>query len=389
MTDQTPSPTGTPQKPTLLSRLLFMVFIALILLGSLEIGARWLTRSNNNPTLHRITVDYGRLVRHGADWIRFEPDPIRSYRLRPGFSLDAVRGTGRTVHNAEGYRDDEDFGSKKAGTLRICCFGGSTTYGVGVESNRQTYPEQLEIALADPARDAGWDRVEVFNLGVGGYNSREILATMTEMIPRLQPDIVLVQNAVNDVIPRLYPDFKADYSHFRTPFSPLELQWWHHVAYRSHAWLIVAHRLGWVRPLSLQSQTQPPMPPVDEALANLVANPTDAFRDNVRAEIAAAQQEKAQVWLITQAYLDIPAFAGPNAETRRLEGAYRNGLAEHIEVVIAVARETQVSVVPLHETMPRDQRYFTDPIHMSPAGNEAKAAEIAKAIGPHLPVKQP
>ncbi len=385
MSDPSPSASPAPKMVSALGRLGFLLVITLGLLAALEFGARMLSTPQRNPGLHRLTQDYGRLVTHGPDWIRFVPDAELSYALRPEFSLDARDGNGQTRHNAAGFRGPGEFGPKEPGTLRILCFGGSTTYGVGVGADQNTYPAQLESLLSGPAREAGWDTVEVFNLGVGGYTSREILGTMARMVPRLEPDVILIQNAINDVIPRFYPDFAADYGHFRTPFTELKLDSWHRLAYRSHLWLTLAQRFGWVKPLSLQSQTQRPMPDVDEALAHLAANPTTAFTDNLRAMITLAREANAQPWLLTQPYFDSPRFGAPDEASRRLEGGYRKGLLEHTAAVESLAKELSVGLIPLDKEMPRQPTLFTDPIHMSAPGNAVKAELISKHLIPALP----
>jgi lysophospholipase L1-like esterase len=376
--------TTPPSRPFLIPVLAIALLLGAVL-GALEVGARILLALADNPSLNRLTADYGRLAQHGADWIRFVPDHDLSYRLRPGFVTAAATGSGQTAHNADGFRAQNDFSPKRLSTLRICCYGGSTTYGVGVDDNRDTYPSQLRKMLENGAREAGWEGVEVYNLGVGGYTSREILGTMKRTLPQLNPDVVLIQNAVNDVIPRFYPDFEADYSHFRTPFTPLEMSPWRHAAYRSRAWLILAHGLGWAKPLSLQSQTQRPMPPIEAALSNLESNAPAAFENNLQAAVLLARDRGAKVWLLTQAYLDVPDFAGPNEAARRLESGYRKGLAEHTGIVVALSAKTTSGLVPIHELMPRERKYFTDPIHMSRSGNEAKANLISEALIGALP----
>jgi lysophospholipase L1-like esterase len=381
-TPTAPEPPSSPL-PRWVPPLFFIGFL-LALLVALEVGARIVVSSGDDPVLKRVVEDYGRLASDGADWIRFVPDPELSYRLRPDFSLTAPRG-GVTHHNQQGFRDSEDFPPKSDGVLRIACFGASTTYGVSVEDNKDTYPAQLEVQLNGPLKPAGWERVEVFNLGVGGYTSREILGTLKRTLPELDPDVVLIQNAINDVIPRFYPDYQKDYSHFRTNFAPLEVNLWRKIAYRSQAWLAFAYGLDWIRPLSLQSQTQKPMPPVDEALANLALNAPTGYEANLSDMVATAQAAGCQVWLLTQAYLDVPAFAGPNEDSRRLEGGYRRGLAEHTQIVIALAQKTGAGLIELHKTTPRDQFYFADPIHMNAAGNEVKGKLVAEAIAGKLP----
>lgn len=385
--DPAPSPppaSPAPALPRWLPSALFLLFLLTLVVG-LEFAARVIISTGDDPVLKRVVADYRRLAAEGADWIRFVPDPELSYRLRPGFTLPAARGTGLTRHNSEGFRESEDFSPKSPGTLRIACFGASTTYGVSVEANEETYPAQLEVQLNGPLKPTGWDRVEVFNLGVGGYTSREILGTLKRMLPALDPDVVLIQNAINDVIPRFYPDYQLDYSHFRTDFAPLEVTPLRRLAYRSHAWLAFAYALDWIKPLSLQSQTQRPMPPVDEALTNMELNAPTAYEANLTEMVALAQGAGCQVWLLTQAYLDVPAFAGPNEASRRLDGAYRRGLTQHTALVMELAAKTGAGLIELDKTTPRDQRLFADPIHMTAAGNVVKGKLVAEALAGKLP----
>lgn len=363
---------------------IFFTGLLLTFLVALEVAARFIIGPGSDPTLQRVIQDYGHLASEGPDWIRFVPDAELSYRLRPGFTLKSSRG-GVTHHNRQGFRDTEDFPPKSDRVLRIVCLGASTTYGVSVEDNDETYPAQLEAQLNDALKPAGWERVEVFNLGVGGYTSREILGTLKRALPELDPDVVLIQNAINDVIPRFYPNYQKDYSHFRTNFAPLELNLWRKFAYRSQAWLAFAYGLDWIRPLSLQSQTQKPMPPVDEALANLALNAPTGYEANLSEMVATAQAAGCQVWLLTQAYLDIPAFAGLDEDSRRLEGGYRRGLAEHTQIVIALAQKTGAGLIELHKSTPRDKFLFADPIHMNAAGNEVKGKLVAEALAQKLP----
>ena len=378
-------PPETPATP--LPRWVGMLsFAALILVlgAGFEGAARILVARTSNSELQRIASDYGKLAREGAGWIRFVPDGELSYRLRPDFELVAPGGGELTRHNANGFRNNRDFAPKPPGVLRIACYGASTTYGVSVGDNRDTYPAQLEEALNGALKPSGWTRVEVWNLGVGGYTSREILGTLKRTLPELQPDVVLLQNAINDVIPRFYPNYTADYSHFRIPFSPLEVTAFHRVAYRSRAWLTFAYGLGWLRPLSLQSQTQRPLPPVDEALANLEANPPTGFEQNLAEAVHLAREAGCAVWLLTQAYLDVPDFAAPDEASRRLEGGYRTGLLEHTALVVGLAERTGAGLIPLHEITPRQRPLFADPIHMTAPGNRVKADLIARAIAPSL-----
>lgn len=375
-----PPASGIPRwvPPLLFAALLLLLFMAL------ELAARHIIARGSDPVLERIVVDYGRLATEGPEWIRFVPDPELSYRLRPNFTLTYNDGA-VTHHNSDGFRANEDFPPKSDRVLRIACFGASTTYGVAVGDNSETYPAQLEKQLNENFKPEGWDRVEVFNLGVGGYTSREILGTMKRMVPKLKPDVVLIQNAINDVIPRFYPNYKDDYSHYRTDFAPLEVTTFRRFAYRSQAWLAFAYGLGWIKPLSLQSQTQKPMPPVDEALANLDANPPTGYEANLKEMVGLAQDSGCKVWLLTKAYLDAPEFDKADPDERRLEGGYRRGLMEHTAIVVSLSEKAGAGLIDLQNTTPKDISLFADQIHMNAAGNVVKGKLVAEALAGKLP----
>ncbi len=369
-------------------RLAYGAFL-LILLSGLEGVSRWYAARSGDPVCRMILYDYGCLVRRDASRFRFVPDPVLSYRLKPGYEFHSPDGHGVTRHNAQGFRADAPFPQKTPETLRIICLGGSTTYGVSVVDNASTYPAVLDRLLNGDLPPDGWDRVEVFNLGVGGYTSREVLLTLREHGLPLAPDVVLIQCAVNDVTPRFYPNFDPQYRHFRKPLRPLNTGFLARLAFRSRLVLLTGWKLGLIQPLTLQARTQHPMPTVAEAENNLARNGPDAFRNNLAEAIALARDSGAQVWLLTEAHLFGPAFSAPDEEARRMDDLYRRGLGEHNAVVRDLARNLGVGLVDLEERMPPSLRYFSDPVHMTEAGNLVKARIIAESIRESLTAPNP
>ena len=95
--------------------------------------------------------------------------------------------TGRTVSRA-----------KPEGVFRILCLGGSTTYGVGADKTN-SYPAQLEDLLRRVYGGCG-RRFEVLNLGVMGYHSWHSRIRFEAELAGLQPDLVLIMDAVNDLV---------------------------------------------------------------------------------------------------------------------------------------------------------------------------------------------
>ena len=103
-------------------------------------------------------------------------DPALIYELRPGASevLDGPFGDRQVSVNALGFR-----GEPPGEGFRIACLGGSNTFGAAV-SDHETWPARLAEELG----------VEVMNLGVHGYMTRQKVALDLEP---LAPDLVLLQ----------------------------------------------------------------------------------------------------------------------------------------------------------------------------------------------------
>ena len=379
---QEPIPAGLLRRKTGL--LVYLAFL-LALCAGLEGAARAIGARSMNSQLRMVLFGYGQLARGDISRFRFVPDAALPYRLRPGFEFTSPDGLQVTRHNDAGFRADGGFPPKTAGTLRIICLGGSTTYGVSVIDNAATYPAALERILNNDPRPPGWDRVEVFNLGVGGYTSREVLTNLEIHGLPLEPDVVLIQCAVNDVAPRFYDDFDADYRHFRKPVQSIEPGFLARIAYRSHLVLMAGWKLGAFTPITLQSRSQYPMPPAARAVENLRKNGTEAFRNNLAEAVDLAQESGARVWLLTQAHCFSPVFEAPEKDTRLLDKAYRSGLVEHNAVVRGLAADKAVGLADLERTMPTSLKYFKDPIHMSEEGNLVKARLIAESIRDGLP----
>jgi lysophospholipase L1-like esterase len=128
----------------------------------------------------------------------FVPDPVVSYRLRPGFDgrLDTPEYRTDMRINAQGLRDDRDYGPKEAGVTRILMIGDSFTMGVGVDLD-QTFIKQLESALnAGTVRK----RVEILNAGVSGYSTAQEARFLQAYGFAFEPDVVVLGFFVgNDV----------------------------------------------------------------------------------------------------------------------------------------------------------------------------------------------
>ena len=87
-----------------------------------------------------------------------------------------------------------DFSEIKPGERVTFCMGDSFTYGIGAGKDN-SYPCQLEEILNKRVKSS---RFKVYNLGVPGYNSAQVLKKLRSAISLYKPDAVVVLCGGND-----------------------------------------------------------------------------------------------------------------------------------------------------------------------------------------------
>lgn len=98
---------------------------------------------------------------------------------------------------AKRFREDLPVG-KAAGEFRVLALGDSFTWGYGLGDGRDAWPKALEARLRG---EKGGDGVRVFNLGVPGFTTVNELELLSRKGLALEPDLVVVQFLINDVLP--------------------------------------------------------------------------------------------------------------------------------------------------------------------------------------------
>ena len=146
------------------------------------------------------------LTPRGASWLPPQTDTI--WEL-PFFTYqkhverkERISALGITEHfqmNNYGFRDADIITPKPEGTYRILCLGASTTEEGPV--NDLTYPAILETLLN---KRIGANLVDVINCGISGMNSLKHRMKMADYLA-LEPDLIVVYNAVNDICHDLFP----------------------------------------------------------------------------------------------------------------------------------------------------------------------------------------
>ncbi|MES2905688.1 MAG: SGNH/GDSL hydrolase family protein [Pseudomonadota bacterium] len=94
---------------------------------------------------------------------------------------------------------------KKQGEYRILFLGGSTTF--------QPWP----YLVGDLLKRQTSKNIRVINAGTGGYTSQENIADLVTSGFVYQPDMIVAYLPINDIYhASRWPNFKRDYTHFRT-----------------------------------------------------------------------------------------------------------------------------------------------------------------------------
>jgi lysophospholipase L1-like esterase len=166
-------------KTSVLPKIGLAVCAALLTLGLCELAARALLPAPPNPTREP------QIVYLSDPEIRYVNLPNQKGWIDDGF----------VTINSRGFRGPEVVSPKPAGRFRLVIIGDSLTFGWGV-GDAETFGARLEQLLHKNLPDRN---IEVINLGVGGYNTRQEVALLKRNVARLEPDMVLVGFYSNDV----------------------------------------------------------------------------------------------------------------------------------------------------------------------------------------------
>jgi lysophospholipase L1-like esterase len=292
-------------------------------------------------------------------------------------------------HNSDGYRGDPIPPVKEENEFRIVCVGGSTTYTNFVHTPAEAYPAVLEEIL----HDRGYTHVRVINSGVEGYSSWETLANVNYRVLDLDPDMVIVYHAVNDVISRVvWPPtaHRGDGSGFTQHVSgldkpesvlerstlarmlmvktgrwssPLELQnVFYNVQPTHHFWKFVVQQQAGSYPKDIFATV-----PIEQMLEE---NTAHYFERNIGSVIAICKQNGITPVLAT-------FKVNRESKDSLAYPVMADAIEEHNEVSRTLGAELDVPVFEFAEAFPSDNELFVGSVHLTTEGARLKATLFA------------
>ena len=193
--------TQTRSPRTVRRKLTLGLLVAVTILLTMEAAAQVLFTSDGDKRFQQINQIVLFLGTQESD-LMLDFDAQRFWKLKPNIVIEDSNNTfwqGR-VSNSLGYRCPEFTLKKEPNTIRVVCFGDSSTFGIGAKME-DTWPSQLQTMLqteGSSLTSAELPRYEIINAGVPGYTSYQGLQYLRQEIDRLQPDVVMASYANND-----------------------------------------------------------------------------------------------------------------------------------------------------------------------------------------------
>ena len=295
----------------------------------------------------------------------YEPHPYMAY-VHPD-TLDPFV-------NRFGFYGEEWTLDKPEGVYRIACFGGSTTAGP------QSWPKHLQDVLTEQGMT-----VETMNFGVGGWTSAESVVAMALLAQDFSPDLVIIHNLNNDIVPIKSEGFLPDYSHFRKVLqvgSAAEMSRQRAVWRLEHALLKYSDMALYLR-LWLSGGAPPAFTTVDglttrqpAQLPKIPEESAKVYERNLKTIATLAQAQGGEVALATMPWLD-PTVKGEGDVA--FMGLWTQELRRQNKRAANLARQEDWLVVEL-ESKAWDPALFEDTIHLTSEGNRLKAEYIAERL---------
>ncbi len=276
--------------------------------------------------------------------------------------------------NSFGFLDHPWTRARTAGVPRIVCLGGSTTESGNELSSDGAYPRLLERTLE---QRTGRD-VEVLNAGISGWTSAEMLVAWFLILQDFAPDVVVLHEGVNDVLPRFLADFQPDYSHWRRPIQTQATRGLERWLVRWSSLYVYLRFRGGGAPDILEASTDSSGPKEPLVAEGKLPHETSlVFRRNIASLARAGQADGRQVVLMT-----LPT--SPSAEVAE---SWRYGIEEnnqHLRELCAEHGFLLVDAAQAFRAHAELDEQFLDLVHLQVAGNQFKAELVAAALSDWL-----
>lgn len=240
--------------------------------------------------------------------------------------------------------------------IRVACLGGSTT--------RQKYPVPLRLILHSETEPPLF---EVMDFGCDGWTLQESLINYTIRVQDFSPDIVILHHGANDAMPRIWGEFKPDYTNFRTHWNDQTGTLLRNLSRYSFTANGILQRRGFL----VHNQQNFVIRNIgkDEMRAEASPKSAMAYRRNLESMIQLTKLNGSHLILANMPY-------DPSKGTKKMDTIVN----EHNQIMQELAQEHDVPILDFATLIKPNEELFSDAVHMTPDGDKIKAQESANLL---------
>jgi lysophospholipase L1-like esterase len=270
----------------------------------------------------------------------------------------------------------KDFSTEKpSGVLRIACLGhSSTSNNLGDDNGDHTYPQYIEDYLTAKLGRMNYPKqAEVYNCGIGGWVSIDIMIDFLVNIIHTRPDYVILYCGYNDLYFHLNDEFEPDYSHNRKNLGEVlhvikrgyyfpKIKFWHSYECLKDTWF----GTGNVRNEVLRKII------ISKPKANQDYRHLSIERDIIKNILIVCKYYGIRMILPSFVYYDYEdtPLAKKIAEGVRLENIFLKSLSEEFDAVFV----DTAAMIPQRDEM------FLDCVHFTPQGMQSMGRILGDAV---------
>lgn len=332
--------------------------------------------------------DYHVVVKFPLKRTYVTPHPFLSFAYKPGALIDRNQRLAYELHyrkyfsfheplrlNSYGHFGREFSLDKPENIIRIACLGASTTANnIADEQRDYTYPQLLEDYLNDHFGRIGIKKkAEVYNCGIGGWVSIDIMIDFLLNIQHTKPDYVILYHGFNDLHLHLMENIAPDYSHGRKNFGEVfsdlkrgvylpKIKFWHLYEFCKEKTVGTGNMRN-------------------DILKMITRQEPDISKDYQQLEI---EKNILKNILIVCRYSAIKcvlsSFALYKYRDDPLLCKYAEGVNIENRMILDLAREFGTLYVDQDKLIPKEKAYFADAIHFTPEGMELMARNFGQTI---------
>jgi hypothetical protein len=303
------------------------------------------------------------------------------------FGFDPYVKVGGEMMISSRWRERYPF-EKPVDTLRIVCFGGSTTEA---RANDYHYPLVLQSLLRERL---GTQNIEVINVGNAAYATSHLIILLALDVISWSPDLVILSENFNDLLAMYFPGFRVDYwnkySHefYTGPDNSQRYTWPNVVFQHSRLYWFLYHRLE-----QLRYRRERLTPTIQRRPYGNLPNPEaiDVFRRNLQTFVHIARSRGIPVLLGTQPLQPSEEYFVRHMAHKPYNDIvlypHHNEFVQHHaafnRIIRDVASEMGTSVIDHDMMFGGQERYFIDHVHYTEQGIRQLAENYAEVIIQH------